>query len=83
MPPESSAGNLSAASGGRPTSAIFSIASSSRSRGDMSRCSRIGAWMFCLTVRLGEQRALLEQHAPALLDPAALGVGQRCRGRCP
>ena len=40
-----------AASAGRPTSAIFSIASSSRSRGDRSRCSRIGAWMFCLTVR--------------------------------
>ena len=52
MPPESSEGNLSAASGGRPTSRSFSIASSARSAGEMSRCSRIGASTFCRTVRL-------------------------------
>ena len=77
MPPDSSEGNLLAASGGKPTRSIFSIANSSRRRGDKSRCSRIGAWMFCLHRQAGEQRALLEQDAPALADALALGDGER------
>ena len=51
MPPESSEGSLSAASGFSPTISILSMASSSRSRSERSRYSRIGTWTFCLTVR--------------------------------
>jgi hypothetical protein len=47
MPPDSSDGNFSAASCGRPTSSIFSRASSSISRGERSRYSRIGTCTFC------------------------------------
>ncbi len=68
MPPDSSDGYLSAASGLRPTNSIFSIASSSKSRGESFKCSRIGICTFCLTVRAGKQRALLEHHAETPLD---------------
>jgi len=71
---------FSAASGGRPTSEIFSIASSSRkARRDMPRCSPHRRLHVLADGEVGKQRALLEQHAPALLDMVALGVGERVK----
>ena len=74
MPPESSEGNFSAASAGRPTSRSFSIASSVRSAGEMSRCSRIGASTFCRTLRL-ENSAPCWNSTPQPRSTRARSVG--------
>ena len=77
MPPDSSAGYLPRTSALKPTISSLASAISSIRRGDSLRYSRIGNCTFCSAVQRREQRALLEQHSPALLDGAPLPVVER------
>ena len=90
MPPESSEGYFSPSSAVRPTSSIFSRASWCARAGPAGRgYSRIGHGDVLADGERGEQRAELEQHAPALLhlDGRAGGAhrlaeGARSRPAC-
>ena len=63
---------MAPASGGRPTMLDLQRGPGRpTSSGGQSPCSRIGTWMFCATVREREQRAVLEQDAPAARSAAA------------
>ena len=77
MPPESSAGYLRAASAGRPTRRIFSMASSSRAVGGQRRQVLDHRQLHVLQhVERGIQRALLEGHAVARLHRAQRAAGE-------
>ncbi len=82
MPPDRSEGRLWAASGGNPTSPILSMASSSASSRDRARCSRMGIWMFCLTVS-PESRAPCWNITPKRRCSALNPFGVRASRSCP
>ena len=76
MPPESCAGYLPAASGGRPTSRILRSASSSSARGRQLQVLDHRQLHVLQHGEAGVQRARLESDAVARLDAAQLGLAQ-------